>query len=416
MRPRFVLLLTAVVALLVAGLAIYCVAEKPPPSISAPDWPAYVAPRGYVCGRAARPPVIDGRLDDPVWQTAPWSSPFVDIEGDDKPAPRYRTRVKMLWDDRCLYIAAELEEPHVRATATKHDSYIFHFDNDFEVFLDPDGDSHLYAELEMNALNTTWDLLLTRPYKDGGKAIDAWEIAGLRTAVHVDGTLNDPRDTDRGWSIEIAWPWEGLKQLSKNPVPPRDGDQWRINFSRVQLAHEVVDGKYRKIKRPEQNWVWSPQGVIDMHRPETWGYLQFSAAAAGDRRLSARWGRSGAPPASPDLLRPARIRQEVRRLGAIPVTTGAGWAFPPRPARSAASGNHVELLRGAGRGARAGRPAPALAYRFGWAGVVGLTGERRRPAGGPARRWRQPPADGTDRTYPTYSSLAPLACLGLLPI
>ena len=44
----------------------------------------------------------------------------------------------------------------------------------------------------------------------------------------------------------------------------------------------MVDGKYVKVKgRPEHNWVWSPQGVIDMHRPERWGYLQFSTGNPG---------------------------------------------------------------------------------------------------------------------------------------
>ena len=80
-------------------------------------------------------------------------------------------------------VGAELEEPHVWGTLRRHDSVIFH-DNDFEVFLDPDGDNHVYGELELNALNTTWDLLLTKPYKDGGRAIDDWEISGLRTG-HV---------------------------------------------------------------------------------------------------------------------------------------------------------------------------------------------------------------------------------------
>jgi hypothetical protein len=238
-------------------------------------------PKGYVCYRARSPLTLDGKLDDAAWRDAPWTDAFVDIEGGRRPAPRLRTRVKMLWDDECLYIGAELEEPHVWATQTAHDSVIFE-DNDFEVFLDPNGDSHLYAELEMNALNTTWDLLLPRPYKDGGPAINAWEIAGLRTAVHVAGTLNDPSDTDRGWSVEIAWPWKGLKELTERPVPPLDGDQWRINFSRVEWDQEVMGGRYRKVpERPEHNWVWSPQGVVDMHRPERWGYLQFSTAAPG---------------------------------------------------------------------------------------------------------------------------------------
>jgi hypothetical protein len=251
-----------------------------PPAAAAGDG-SLPHPRGYVCHRAAAPPVLDGRLDDPAWQTAPWTEEFVDIEGDGRSAPRFRTRVKMLWDDRCLYLGAELQEPHVWATLTRHDSVIFQ-DNDFEVFLDPDGDSHLYAELEINALNTVWDLLLTRPYKDGGHAIDAWEITDLRTAVFVDGSRNDPGDEDRGWSVEIAWPWQGLKHLTNRPVPPRDGDQWRINFSRVEWDHEIKGGKYHKIDgRKEHNWVWSPQGVVDMHRPERWGYVQFSTAAPG---------------------------------------------------------------------------------------------------------------------------------------
>jgi hypothetical protein len=189
--------------------------------------------------------------------------------------------MKMLWDDKCLYIAAEMEEPHLWGTLTEHDSVIFQ-DNDFEVFLDPDGDNQNYCELELNARNTTWDLLLTKPYRDGGRALNAWEILGLKTAVHLDGTLNDPLDKDRGWTVEIAWPWKGLKEMTSVAVPPRGGDQWRINFSRVEWDLEVVDGKYQKVKgKPEHNWVWSPQGAIDMHRPERWGYVQFSTKQAG---------------------------------------------------------------------------------------------------------------------------------------
>lgn len=267
--------------LVVALLAVVPGQEKPRPA------PAFVHPKGYVCCRAAKPIVIDGKLDDDAWRDAPWSDDFVDIEGDKKPKPHFRTRMKMLWDDDNLYIAAELEEPHVWATLKQHDSVIFH-DHDFEVFLDPDGDNHLYAELELNALNTTWDLLLTMAYKDGGHAINAWEITGLRTAVHVDGTINHPADKDRGWTVEIAWPWTGLKELTRVAAPPKDGDQWRINFSRVEWDIDVVDGKYKKIeKRPEHNWVWSPQGVIDMHRPEMWGYLQFSTAKPGEASFRA---------------------------------------------------------------------------------------------------------------------------------
>ncbi|MBI1787622.1 MAG: carbohydrate-binding family 9-like protein [Acidobacteria bacterium] len=238
---------------------------------------AAAEPRRYVCQRAAGPVEVDGRISERAWRGARWTSDFVDIQGGSKPRPRFRTRVKMLWDDDYFYIAAEMEEPHVWATLTAHDSVIFH-DNDFEAFIDPNGDRLEYYEFEINALNTGWDLFLPKPYKDGGKADNTWEIPGLKTAVAVAGTLNDPRDRDRGWTVELAFPWKVLAQYAHRPSPPGDGDEWRVNFSRVEWRHQVVDGKYRKVPGPpEDNWVWSPQGAINMHLPERWGYVRFSA-------------------------------------------------------------------------------------------------------------------------------------------
>ncbi|MDW8104841.1 MAG: carbohydrate-binding family 9-like protein [Armatimonadota bacterium] len=257
-------------------------------------------PRHYICYRARKPIVIDGKLDDDAWRDAAWTEDFVDIEGDVRPRPRFRTRAKMLWDDQYFYVGAEMEEPHVWATLTQRDAIIFQ-DNDFEVFIDPDGDNHDYYEIEINALNTVWDLRLAKPYRDGGLAISEWDIPGLKTAVHIDGTLNDPRDTDRGWSVEIAIPWKPLAEYARCPVPPRDGDQWRVNFSRVEWLVRVVEGRYEKVPNtPEDNWVWTPQGAIDMHRPERWGYVQFSAAPPGRARFR------------PDPLHPARM--ELVRL------------------------------------------------------------------------------------------------------
>ncbi len=187
----------------------------------------------------------------------------------------------MLWDDTYFYVAALLEEPHVWGTLTRHDSVIFQ-DNDFEIFIDPDGDNQEYYEIEINALNTEWDLFLKKAYRDGGPAINEWEIPGLKTAVHVSGTLNDLTDTDTSWSVEFAIPWKALAEYAHRPAPPRDGDQWRVNFSRVEWRHEIVNGQYHKVPNTrEDNWVWSPQGVVDMHRPERWGYVQFSTAAPG---------------------------------------------------------------------------------------------------------------------------------------
>jgi hypothetical protein len=260
-------------------------------------------PKGYVCYHAGEKPTLNGRLDDPVWKVASWTDDFHDIEGAAKPKPRFLTRAKMLWDDEYFYVGAEIEEPHVWATLTEHDSVIFH-DNDFEVFIDPDGDNLQYYEIEINALNTEWDLRLVKPYRDGGPALNEWEIPGFRSAVHVDGTLNDPSDRDHGWTVELAFPWKALAEFANRSAPPHEGDQWRVNFSRVEWKVNVESGRYVKVPgKPEDNWVWSPQGVVDMHRPERWGYLQFTRESAqSGRRVAFR----------PDTSHP--IRKRLHRL------------------------------------------------------------------------------------------------------
>ena len=155
-----------------------------------------IQPLRYVVARAAQPIQLDGSLEEAAWQQAPWTEDFVDIEGDVRPIPRFRTRAKMLWDDTHFYVAAELEEPHVWATLTERDDIILR-DQDFEVFIDPDGDTHNYYELEVNAFATEWDLFLVRAYRDGAPAVHAWDIPGLRTGVQVQGTINDPSDEDQ---------------------------------------------------------------------------------------------------------------------------------------------------------------------------------------------------------------------------
>lgn len=246
-------------------------------------------PKTYVAYRSSGPIILDGKLDEPCWQHAPWTDEFQDIEGPAMPAPHFSTKVKMLWDEQYFYIAVKLEEPHLWATLTERESVIFH-DNNFEVFIDPSGDTHNYYELEINALGTIWDLMLTKPYRNGGIPISAWDVAGFEFGIQLQGTLNDPSDQDTLWIIEMAFPWKVLKEAAPGKRPPLPDEQWRVNFSRVQWQLDVVDGKYQKRINPETgktfaeyNWVWSPQYVIDMHRPELWGFVQFSDIIAGMR-------------------------------------------------------------------------------------------------------------------------------------
>lgn len=243
-------------------------------------------------------PTIDGKLSEDVWQQAPRSSRFVDlIHG----TPTHLvTRAAVLWDSSFLYVGYWLEEPDVKASLTKRDAPIYQ-DNDAELFIaGRDG----YYEFEINAYGTIYEVLFfwkeaferygysklpefdathpqARPFNGVGYKTHPrgprigfwnWDFPGLKKAVHIDGTINDDRDRDRGWTVELALPWSGLEILARGEgraLPPADGDVWRMDFSR-----------FNTYKAPEPatdsgGWAWSSHGVWDSHVPECFTYVIF---------------------------------------------------------------------------------------------------------------------------------------------
>jgi hypothetical protein len=237
-----------------------------------------IIPKIYNVKKTNSKIVIDGIANEKSWQDANLSDDFIDIEG--YKIPSQKTNVKMLWDDKHLYVYAKLFEDHIWGDITQRDEVIF-YNNDFEVFINPNDDVFNYGEIQINALGTEWDLFLNKPYRLGGKADSSWNIYGLKSAVHIDGTLNDSNDIDNFWTVEMAIPLEEIAKLSKKKMRVSVGDVWRINFSRVNWDFDLTNGKYSRKKEngkylPEYNWVWSPQGKINMHIPENWGYLIFN--------------------------------------------------------------------------------------------------------------------------------------------
>lgn len=250
-----------------------------------------LTPPVYFCPRAIGSFQMDGNIHKPFWENVPFTDDFVDISGRDFPTPRFCTRAKMCWDEENLYIAALLEGNEIWARLKQRDTVVY-FDNDFEMFLDPSSSTQHYMELEMNALNTQWDLMLTRPYRDGGHSVTCWDIKGVETAVHVEGTLNDPQAENRWWSVEVKIPFAPLMESysrEQNPpelarcypcrTAPRVGEFWRMNFSRVQWqVNEAYEKKCGSDGEPlpEDNWVWAPTGLIDIHCPEFWSFVFFT--------------------------------------------------------------------------------------------------------------------------------------------
>lgn len=249
--------------------------------------PVTFHPPTYICYKAPAPIRIDGKLSPEEWDQVPWTPFFVDITGEEGTEPYRQTRAKMVHDELGLYVAVVMEEPHIWATIMEHDAAVY-MNNALEIFLNPTNDTHSYFEYQINALGTEWDLFMSKPYRDpGGLALSDWEFAGMESAVYIEGTLNNPDDTDHFWSVEVFFPWRSLYRVVGNKQKPEAGEQIRMNLSRVQWQTEIKEGNYIKVPAdahtsPQPDyWLWAPMGIVSIHMPEYWGMVQFSDVYAG---------------------------------------------------------------------------------------------------------------------------------------
>ena len=209
----------------------------------------------YHARRAAKPPVIDGALNDEVWSAA---TPVELVNSLDGSKPSLRTVARLAYDDKNLYVAFDCEDPDVWGTLLRRDDPIYN-EEVVEIFLDADGDGKTYNEIEVSPNNTVFDAYF--PARRQGMDT-AWD-SGMKSAVKVRGTLNDPSDRDDGWSVEMQIPIARLAQVPH--VPPQRGDRWRFNLYRLEhVGRKGVEG-----------YAFSPPLVGDFHHLSRFGWLVF---------------------------------------------------------------------------------------------------------------------------------------------
>jgi hypothetical protein len=180
--------------------------------------------------------LLDGKLSEPGWAAAEPAALVNTMTGR---APRYPTRARVLWDDAHLYVGFECEDEQVWAKAGReHDDPIYE-DEVVEVFIDADGDGRSYDEVQVSPANVQFDASFVHHRSDLATA-KRWS-SGTKSAVAIDGTLENDVDRDRSWTAELAIPLRGLSGLTR---PPRAGDRWRFNLYRIDMKNpaRVWDG------------------------------------------------------------------------------------------------------------------------------------------------------------------------------
>jgi len=218
----------------------------------------------YACPFTHTRPDLSGAVENVPWSNTPWSDPFMHASGDGR-AGATRTWVKLMWDDRFLYVGALVETPDVQASRTTHDAALDQEDN-FTLLLDPAGDGRELFAILTNAHGAIRDVRLAKPPSQGGVEELAWNCPALDGGVRVQGTLNDASDQDRSWTVEMAIPWECLG--TSMPTP---GDVWRANF----LRNDLAEGTESDPERAADTRAWAPSWNAHAMEPQHWGRIQF---------------------------------------------------------------------------------------------------------------------------------------------
>jgi len=177
--------------------------------------------------RTDTPPVIDGILDDAVWQKAAKVSDFIQYEPDKGKKPTYPTTIYLLYDENRLYVGFECIQnmETCQASATRRDYYFFN-DDYIGLFLDTFHDKRNCYSFAVNLLSTQSDRRIANEGAnqrgEGPGGDSSWDCDWDGRAAKGEGK----------WTAEISIPFSELRfKKEKDAV-------WGINFWR---SYECLD-------------------------------------------------------------------------------------------------------------------------------------------------------------------------------
>lgn len=253
------------IVLFAALIALTALSENAWGESSSSETPESPVLPTYACRRATGPLSIDGKLDEASWKRAT-EVRLLDNSGNGLPMKPVTT-AKLLWDDEFLYVGFVAEDSDIRATLRGRDEYLW-TEEVVEIFI---GQSHFYLEIEVNPLNTLFDGRIDIRGQTGRPKFDVDAILkvnyNIKHAVTVEGTVENQEDKDSRWTVEMAIPHSAFEGIQ--PVPPKEGDAWRMNLYRIDRTRE---GDAVRVSAG----AWSPTAGW-FHSPERFGNIVFSS-------------------------------------------------------------------------------------------------------------------------------------------
>lgn len=182
------------------------------------------------CERASGPIVIDGKGDDAAWAKI---TPITDFRlWKTFGKPTEKTTFRICYDDQNIYALFECDDKDVFALYDTRDANLWESDV-VELFFQPSDDSPIYYEFEVAPNNAVFDARMVNTGSGGFRRWAAWNC-DIRTATHIQGTLDHWEDRDTGYTVEIAIPISTFKEVIGDA--PLKGQVWKFAAVRVDLS------------------------------------------------------------------------------------------------------------------------------------------------------------------------------------
>lgn len=226
----------------------------------------------YTVNRTAATP------DDLMALVPVHSSPWASVPAIMWGGVPYRTWFRAMWDASHFVLRYDVEDAHPWHTLTTRDAPLWE-EEVVEIFLDPDGRGHHYAELEISPANVVCDVRMIAPSPHREMDL-AWDIDGLETHTLIwptrdeTGSAGGDRwlpDVAAGWTALARFPFASLASLpSSAALPPRPGDAWRFNVFRIKRPLGPRAPGAAPILA-----AWSPTGGPSFHVPAAFRPLVF---------------------------------------------------------------------------------------------------------------------------------------------
>ncbi len=214
----------------------------------------------YLVHYSNQPVKLDGQLDDPAWnKAAPINFRLMSKHGPGKE----NGTAKILWDNNFIYVGAVFQDSDIVQESDADWRHYARSGDVLAIFMMP-REMRYYWAVYGTPNNKKASFFFLSGGRKGLPSCFDYKVPAIVVAATMKGTLNNLRDYDMGWSVEIAIPKRELEKYGAKISP---WEVWRFNLGRYNYSAYL---DHREITTT------CFYGAECLHDSGSWNFLKFT--------------------------------------------------------------------------------------------------------------------------------------------